>query len=245
MFSFFRKKFQAEVDFSFLKTDMHSHLIAGIDDGAKTIDDSVSMISELSQMGFQKIITTPHIFRDYYPNTPENILSGLAIVKEALKKKNIDIEIEAAAEYYMDDYFEQLLKEKTKLLCLGENRILIEFSTFAPPSNAHNIIFQLKTLAYQPILAHPERYIFYEGAFAEFEKIKDYGCFLQVNLLSLAGYYGSKQKQLGIKLIKSGIVDYLGTDLHNNKQLEFLRAIFADKEVYNLLKSHNFKNNTL
>jgi tyrosine-protein phosphatase YwqE len=244
MFSFFRKKFQAEVDFSFLHTDMHSHLIAGIDDGAKSIEDAMLMIRALSGMGFKKIITTPHIFKDYYPNTPETILAGLEKIKNAIVKANLAIEIEAAAEYYMDYYLEELLSNKEQLLTLDKNKVLVEFSTFAAPANAHKMIFKLKTLGYQPVLAHPERYIYFKDAVAEIKKIRDYGCFLQVNLLSLSGYYGAKQKSLGIKLIKSGIVDYLGTDLHNIKQLEYLKALFGNKQVYSLMKRHDFKNST-
>jgi len=118
---------------------MHSHLIPGIDDGAKTICDSIEMIRGLKSIGFQKIITTPHIFSSYYPNTPDIVRKGLEELKAALLKENVDIDLEAAAEYYLDDFFENLLKTEAPLLTFSDNRLLIEFSTFAEPNNLHDV----------------------------------------------------------------------------------------------------------
>jgi len=235
LFSFFRKKNKAPTNFSFLKTDMHSHLIANIDDGSKSIEDSITMILQLKELGFEKIITTPHITGEYYPNTPEIIRSGLEKLKTKLSEKNISIKIEAAAEYYLDDYFEQLLIEQQELLTFSDNHILVEFSMLMEPANALDLIFQLKTKGYQPILAHPERYLYF--------KIKSLGCDFQVNLLSLGGYYGKAQKQLGIKLLRAGMVDYIGTDLHRESQIKAFT--FLDKEVSQLLIKSNFKNEYL
>ena len=139
---------------------MHSHLIAGIDDGAKTVEDAIEMIKALKKMGFKKIISTPHIFGDYYPNTPENIRSGLITLKAALTDAGVDIELEVAAEYYVDDYFENLLETNVELLSFSDQKILIEFSTFSEPVNIHNTLFTLNTKGYHPILAHPERYLY-------------------------------------------------------------------------------------
>jgi len=244
LFSFFNKKRPTEIDFSFLQTDMHSHLIAGIDDGAKTVEDSIEMIKALKRMGFKKIITTPHIFGDYYPNSPENIRSGLMTLKAALTDAGVDIELGAAAEYFVDDYFENLLETEVELLSFSDQKILIEFSTFSEPINMHDTIFTLNTRGYNPILAHPERYLYYENNFEQFEKIKSMGCSLQVNLLSLSGYYGSAQKKLGVKLLKAGLVDYLATDLHRQSQLKHLR-IHLDASILKFLSRKTFKNNQL
>lgn len=243
MFSFFRKKTPA-IDYTFLHTDMHSHLIPGIDDGAKTVEDSVAMIKGLMGIGYKKIITTPHIMSEYYPNTPQIIRAGLAKLKAALVEANIAIEVEAAAEYYVDDVFETLLKSDAELLTFANKYLLIEFSTFAAPNNVFDILFQLNTKGYQPILAHPERYVYYANQPEQFEKIRSRGCRLQVNLLSLTGYYGRLQKKLAIQLLASGQVDYLGTDLHKISQLEKLGAI-TDRKVRKLLTQTNFKNKEL
>ncbi len=241
MFSFLKRFQKGEVSFNVLKTDMHSHLIPGIDDGAKTLEKSVEYVVGLIDLGFQNIITTPHIMGDHYPNTPETILSGLEELKAALKKKNISIPISAAAEYFVDDYFIELLDSKTQLLTLPGNRILIEFSTFAPPSNGLEIIFRLKTMGYQPVLAHPERYAYYANQFDVFEKIKSAGCELQLNALSPIGHYGNLQKKLAHQLLKKGLIDFVGTDLHHGGHLDILRKSLKNKNLQFLTNSV-FKN---
>lgn len=245
MFSFFRKNAASYTDFSFLATDFHSHLIPGIDDGSKSVEDSVNMIRGLKALGFSKIITTPHIIGDYYPNTPEIIRTGLAKVKKGLKGAEIDIPIEAAAEYFLDDYFENLLKTDVELLSFGKKYILVEFSTFTPPNNAFDLIFQLKTRGYQPILAHPERYIYYVKQFDQLEKLKNAGCLFQVNLLSLVKHYGEAQKKLGIRLLKAGMVDFLASDLHRMGHLNQLKKVFKDRSLLKLLKKTEFRNKEL
>lgn len=245
MFSFFRKNVSAPTDFSFLATDFHSHLIPGIDDGSKSVEDSVNMIRGLQEIGFSKIITTPHILGDHYPNTPEIIRAGLEKVKKGLEAAKIDLSIEVAAEYFLDDYFENLLKTDVELLSFGKQYILVEFSTFTPPNNAFDLIFQLKTRGYRPILAHPERYIYYTKQFDQLEKLKNAGCLFQVNLLSLTKHYGDAQKKLGIRLLKAGMVDFLASDLHRMGHLKQLEKVFKDRTVRKLLERTTFRNKEL
>lgn len=241
MFSFLTKKNRTFTDFSTLHTDLHSHLIPGIDDGAKTLEDSLAMITQLANMGYQRIITTPHIMGEYYPNNPEIIRSGLEKVKKVMVERNINLDIQAAAEYYLDDYFEKLLAEDTELLTFSDQRILVEFSMLSDPANGYDLLFQLTTRGYHPILAHPERYLYFGKRMEKFEQIKNLGVEFQTNLLSLAGYYGREQKKLGIKLLRNGMIDYLGTDLHRESQLKSIRSI-SDREVNKLLGTIRFKN---
>lgn len=245
MFSFFRKKSNSPADFSFLGTDFHSHLIPGIDDGAKTVADSIAMIKGLVDLGYTRIITTPHIIGDYYPNTPKIIRAGLKKVKKGLAAAGIDVSVEAAAEYFLDDYFEKIMDSETELLSFGQQHILVEFSTFAAPQNGQDLIFKLKTRGYQPILAHPERYLYFMDRFDQFEQLKSAGCLFQVNLLSLAGHYGGGQKKLGIKLLKAGMVDFLATDLHRVGHLDKIQKVFNDRTVRQLLEQTTFKNKDL
>lgn len=223
---------------------MHSHLIPQIDDGAKSIDESISLIRALKQVGFQKIITTPHIMSEHYPNTPEKIYVAFEKLKNELVKVDLEIEIEVAAEYFVDEHFFKLIESNSKLMTFGKNQILIEFSTFSKPNNIHELIFQLNARGYSPILAHPERYLYFANDFDFFKKIKTMGCDFQVNILSLSNYYGNAQKELGMKLLKEGLVDYLGTDIHRTNQVKNLN-IFADKNVNALLQKNKFKNNNL
>lgn len=242
MLSFFQRFQKTKSDFGALKTDMHSHLIPGIDDGAKTLEKSLSYIKGLQNLGFERIITTPHIMGDHYPNTSKIILSGLEEVRHALLKENNNVKIEAAAEYYADDFFVDLLDKKEKLLTLPGNRVLIEFSTFASPANALEIIFRLKTMNYQPVLAHPERYVYYADNFSIFREFKNAGCEMQVNLLSLSGHYGVLQKKLAHKLFEEKLADFAGTDLHHGGHLEILTKTLKSNKLQSYLQHYDFQN---
>ena len=242
IFNFFKTQ---KADFSILETDMHSHLIPGIDDGAKTLEKSIQYIRSLSELGYKKVITTPHVMGDFYPNSAEEILAGLEKVRAAILKEKIAIELHAAAEYFVDDYFTELLDSNSKLLTLPGNRLLIEFSTLVPPNNFLDVIFRLKTLGYQPVLAHPERYVYWGNQFENFEKIKTASCELQVNLLSIIGHYGAGQKKLANKLLDKKMIDFAGTDLHHGGHVEILRKALKTSKLQNILKTSSFKNSAL
>ena len=226
----------AEVhDFSSLNVDMHSHLIPGIDDGAKTIEDSVALIKTLHELGYSKLITTPHIMSDYYKNTPEIINAGLEEVRKALVTENIPIEISAAAEYYIDDGFLQKLEEE-KLMTFGDNHLLMEISYINPPDNLKQIFFRAHVLGYKPILAHPERYPFWYNNFDEYRSIRDSGVLLQLNLNSLTGYYGPDAKKTGEKMIDLEMIDMVGTDMHHTKHINSLRSCLNQKYLPKVLE---------
>jgi protein-tyrosine phosphatase len=242
--SFFNKQVKSDEnstdeikDFSSFGVDMHSHLIPGIDDGAKTIDDSIAMIKELHSLGFKKIITTPHIMSDFYRNTPQNILEGLEIIREAVKNNGIPVVIEAAAEYYLDDGFLQKL-ENEKLLTFGDNYVLFEISYINSPENMKEIIFNLRTAGYRPVLAHPERYPFWYKHFDEYKRLKDQGVYLQLNVNSLTGYYSVPAKKIGEKLIDEKMVDFIGTDTHHSKHIEVLKKCLNEKYFKKILSAH-------
>lgn len=224
---------------------MHSHLIPGIDDGAKDMADSLDLLRAMVQLGFRKVITTPHIMAEYYPNSRETILQGLAEVKAALAEAEIPVELEAAAEYMADDHFTELLQNKAPLLTLPGKRLLLEFSTFSPPRNIHELLFTLNTQGYKPILAHPERYVYYGNQLEKFETIKSMGCSFQLNLLSLTGHYGAPQKKLGIKLLKAGLIDYLGTDMHRIQHAKILTKGLKDRKIQHYLRDYIFLNSKL
>jgi protein-tyrosine phosphatase len=216
-------------DFSFIGTDIHSHLIPNIDDGCTKIENSIDCIRQLKEMGFSKIVTTPHIMGGVYPNTPEIINSGLAYLKQALTEANIEIIIEAAAEYKIDELFSEYLANDN-LLTFGDNYVLVELSFVAPPVNLEEVIFSMRTKGYKPILAHPERYRYWNEKFHQFEHLKSLGCFLQLNLMSLVGQYGLPAKTMAHKLLNNNLIDFLGTDLHR----------FEDTNtLLKLLKSHD------
>lgn len=215
-------------DFSSLKADMHSHLIPGIDDGTQTLEDSLILIRALHDLGYRKLITTPHIMSDHYRNNPEIILGGLKTVREALEKENIDITLEAAAEYYIDDVFVRKLEEE-ELLTFGNKYLLFEVSFINYPEKIREIIFNMQIKGYKPILAHPERYPFWSRKFSEYEAFKDAGVLLQINTNSIAGYYGIEAKRTAEKMIDLKLVDLIGTDLHKMEHLNGLNLVRREK----------------
>lgn len=228
-------------DFSFLGADMHSHLIPGIDDGAQTIEDSIELITRMQQLGYNKIVTTPHIKVDSYPNTPGIILNGLAEVKEALVDRGIDMQIHAAAEYFIDDHFMQLL-DSEQLLTVYKNEVLVEISFMFEPVQLNEIIFKLTSKGYQPIMAHPERYAYYHNDLSKYEELKNRGCYLQMNLNSIGGYYGKPVKQVAEKLFSMGLYDYVGSDMHHVKHADVTESITRKPDVMALLQSKPLRN---
>jgi protein-tyrosine phosphatase len=245
MFSFFKKSESVVPDLSFIGADMHSHLLPGLDDGLKTLDETIFFINELYKLGYSKLICTPHIICDMYPNSVETILPKFEIVREALKETNSNVSIEAAAEYMVDLEMEKYILSGQPLLTFGNNLILIEMSYIGASPNIEQVIFQLRLKGLQPVLAHPERYIFYHQDFENYNRFIDLGCLLQVNLLSLLGYYGKPVKIVAEKLLKKKMVDLLGTDMHHEKHLAALKELASKKEFYKILEGTEIKNKKL
>ena len=162
MFSFFKKSKEERFDYSLLQTDMHSHLVPGIDDGAPDIESSVQLIKGMAELGYKKLITTPHIMWDMYKNTPEDIAQRFEKLQQRIAAENMDIKIEVAAEYFLDGYVKDLLAQKKPLLTIKDNMVLVEFSMASEPIDLKEILFEMQMQGYQPIIAHPERYIYLE-----------------------------------------------------------------------------------
>jgi tyrosine-protein phosphatase YwqE len=246
---FFQKIFgistsKEPVYYSVLKTDFHSHLIPGIDDGARTIDDSLALIGQFKELGFKKIITTPHIQDEFYKNTPEIILAGLDKVKAAMAEAGLEIEIEAAAEYLLDDGFEQKLKNK-ELMTFGQKHILVELSYFSPHPSLLSFIFELQLEGYQVILAHPERYSYWFNDLKKFEELKNRSVFFQLNTVSLSGHYGSDVKKIAEKMIALGMYDFVGSDVHNQHYMDSFSKVRFEKSMKKLMDSGKLKNDQL
>jgi protein-tyrosine phosphatase len=202
-----------------LQVDMHSHLLPGLDDGAETVADSLNLLRELRALGFRKLIMTPHVMGDFYKNTPEGIRAALAELQAATTAAGLgDMTLECAAEYYLDEWLGQKLAEGSELLSFGGDKryVLFETSYMNEPFNLQATIFELKAAGYQPVLAHPERYTYYYGRFAEIRKLRqEYGVLLQLNLNSLAGYYSPTARHVAEQLIDEKLVDFVGTDTHH------------------------------
>ncbi|MGZ5285841.1 MAG: tyrosine-protein phosphatase [Flavisolibacter sp.] len=217
---FFRKKKVETADLSWLHTDMHSHLIPAIDDGAPDMVTSIELIKGMVALGYQKIITTPHILWELYPNTHDIIVRGYGEVQKALESEGIKVEFRVAAEYFMDEHFMEELQKKIPLLPLKDNLVLVEFSMVTAPMDLHDILFEMQMQNYQPVIAHPERYAYLGRKKEVFDELKNSGAFFQLNILSLTGHYGPVVQELSEYLLKKNYYDLAGTDLHHHRHLE-------------------------
>lgn len=218
-----------------LKTDMHAHWLPGIDDGAKTTDDSLKIVQGLYNMGFRQLIATPHIYPDLYPNTPETIQMAFNAVAPRIQEQFPDLTIGFAAEYMVDADFPARVQQE-KLLTWGNHKVLIEFSFLAEPRGVEDTIFKMGLKGYTPVLAHPERYPYYYQDLRQLNRFIDMGVELQVNALSLKGSYGPEVKKQAEKLYKKGLFTWMGTDCHHEGHLKQLQTIkiAAKSEPLNL-----------
>ncbi len=240
MFHFF-KKYPKNYNLEWMGVDIHSHILPGIDDGSPNVETSVSYIKQLSELGLNKFICTPHIFKEVYPNNSKTILTALANTKAELKAQNVKVEIAASAEYMMDIDFLDLLK-KNEILAMPNKYILIEMSYAAKNNNIEQYIFELNVKGFKPILAHPERYNYYHTNFNQYKRFKDIGCLFQINALSLTGYYGKDVKTIALKLVKEKLIDLIGTDLHHQKHLDTLCNFTKTGKFSELLRNVELQN---
>lgn len=234
MFFFKKKKIEITDFFSSDFIDIHSHLLPGIDDGAKDLNHSIELIRKMRSFGITNFITTPHVLGDVYPNSSDTIKLKLEEVREELKNQGLDdVNISAAAEYMMDEQFSELLN-KGDILTLKDNFILVEMSYFSAPMNLYDVLFEIQLKGYKPILAHPERYNFYHNDFESYYRLKKAGCLFQLNFLSLTEQYGRHVQQISQKLLKLDMYDFVGTDTHHSRHLNLLETISNEKNKKSL-----------
>jgi len=246
IFDLFKRKATVlePLDLSWLKVDMHSHLIPGIDDGSKSMEESIALIQRLYDFGLRKIITTPHIMSEYYKNTPEIIKMGLEDLRESVKNEGIDIEIEAAAEYYLDEIFLEKIKDGEEVLTFGENYILVETGFINKPQMLLETLFQLEMSGYKPVFAHPERYQYLINDKKFLEDLVDRSLLFQINMLSFTGFYSKPVKDFAEMLLERNLIRFLGTDCHNPRYLDGLEQLSASK-VFDKIKQMDLINPSL
>ena len=234
MFTFFTKKDYLVDQINGL-VDIHNHILPGIDDGAKNVDDSVALLQGFNEFGVKHFVCTPHIMHNYYPNTPETIQIAFKKLKKALSSIGLDdIRIAAAAEHMIDDNFEQLVANDN-IMPLKKEHLLIEMSFLQPPINFESALNSIFSKGLFPVLAHPERYIFYSSNSNRLKKYKEQGMLFQLNLLSIANFYGKDVKMKALKLLENDLIDFAGSDVHNMRQLNFLKEAQIDKKTSKML----------
>jgi len=243
IFPFFGKKKEKEKG-PVLKVDLHSHLIPGIDDGSASMEESLNLLRDMEALGYEKVITTPHIMFDAYKNTPKIIKEGLASLKEAAKSEGIKVEIEAAAEYYLDEGFYDHL-HSSELMSIKGKYVLFETSYVSKPLQLEEMIFEISAAGYTPLMAHPERYRYIKDPLQEYTRLKELGVMFQVNLNSFGGHYGRSAKHLADFLSKEGMISFLGSDVHHKKHVETLSGIFHSDDYSRLFKNNTILNDEL
>ncbi len=240
---FWKKKRLPETDLSWLGADIHSHLLPGIDDGVPDMESALNLIEGMQALGYRKIITTPHILSEVYPNSPEIIKEKKNAVEQALSEAGIMVDFSAAAEYYIDESFQKKLEHKEPLLTLHKKLVLVEFSMITAPMDLLNVFFEMQLQGYQPVVAHPERYIYLQSRKTFFHDLKSSGCQLQLNLLSLTPHYGKSVQRLAEFLVKEKLYDYAGSDMHGERHLHALQhlasaPLYGPLQDAGILKNH-------
>lgn len=228
VFSIFSKKSDSDNKL-FFTTDMHSHVVPGIDDGSPSVERSVELVQRMMGWGLEKLIVTPHVTQDTFENTPEIIEEAYGQLQTGLKEAGIELEMDHSAEYRIDEQFVEQV-EKGMVRPLYGDYLLVENSFIQEPYNLDEILFQLSMKGFTPILAHPERYFYYYDRPERYEQLHNNGILFQVNLLSLAGYYGKDQKKFAEMLVDMDFVDFLGTDLHRRTHADVLDKYLASKD---------------
>jgi tyrosine-protein phosphatase YwqE len=242
MFGLFKKRKsqpQETFDYGFVSVDMHSHVLPGIDDGAQTVEDSVILIREMMGLGIKKIIATPHIMADYYKNNATTINDALNLLKAHLNDENIDITIEAAAEHYFDEFFAKLI-DSDQLMLINDKYVLFELAFASKPPNLVYMVQKMTDKGLKPILAHPERYAYL--TLQEAEGLRNWGCSIQLNTISLTGYYGKEVKKSAEALVDAGLVDFISSDMHHPRHAQAFKAALQMPYLERLKDEGNLQN---
>lgn len=182
---------------------------------------------------------------DLYPNNSTIITTGLKELNTAMAEQGLEVKVEAAAEYFVDKHFEMLI-QNNDVLSFGDRKyVLVEMSFVSISQNLEEVIFSLVAKGYQPILAHPERYTYLINNLSFFNRMVDLGCLMQVNILSLVGYYGRNVQNWAFKLLKGNFIHFLGTDMHHMQHLDLLTSHQFDRKIVDIVASYPFQNHKL
>lgn len=195
-------------------TDNHCHLLYGVDDGVKTLDESLSILSRLEEAGLKELWLTPHIMEDV-PNTTEDLRARFERLRNEEYKGTIRLHL--AAEYMMDNLFDERLAARD-LLLHGDDRVLVETSTIAPPMDLWGVLSKLMSMGYRPLLAHPERYHYMTPS--DYRRLREKGVLFQLNLPSVIGYYGPRVQARALEFLDRGWYEMTGSDCHRRSMIE-------------------------
>ena len=243
LFDFFFKRKQVELPF---QTDIHCHLIPGVDDGSPDAETSGALLERMQQIGYRRIFASPHVTQDTFENTPETLAGPTEQLRAEISRRGLEIELHRHAEYRLDDLFLRQ-RQAGKLTPMPGNYILVENSFSQEPYDMDRVIFDLKMEGFNPILAHPERYVYYaKGNHGRYRDLFDSGLIFQINLLSLAGRYGRTIRAMALELLEKGMVDFIGTDIHRESHVQLIEEYLNSRNFRHDLKlMTNLKNDEI
>ncbi len=229
MFNIFHRK--KENNQLFYNTDVHCHILPGVDHGSQNVEQSIEMLRAERDMGITRVILTSHVTAETFENTPDTLRPAFEILKQAVAETEdiSHMKLYLSAEYRMDEFWDKQYTLGNQIAMPG-NYILMENSFHQELLGLDELLFDLKVKGYKPILAHPERYIYYAQRKQRLEQLHNTGTKFQVNLLSLAGYFGQHCRETALWLVKHGMVDMLGSDMHGMEHVKVIQDYINSKE---------------
>lgn len=195
-------------------TDIHTHILPGVDDGVRTEEEAIASLQRLSRLGVTQIYLTPHIMSELPLNDKETLSAHYRKLKAVAPA---GAEIRLAAEYMLDECFDKHLKDG--LLTMNNKHVLVETSYMSPPPGFLDILYEIRINGYQPIIAHPERYTYMMEK--DYFELKEAGYKFQLNLFSISGYYGVPVKKKCLFLLKENGYDFVGSDMHSPERYTY------------------------
>ena len=213
----------------FYHTDVHSHILPGVDHGSQSIEQSLEMLRAEAEMGISRVILTSHVTAITFENTRETLTDAFLKLKDAVTDEGLDMELYLSAEYRMDEYYDKEYAAD-HLLPMPGNHVLLENSFQQELMNLDELLFDMQVKGYRTILAHPERYPYYSRRHKRYEQLHNAGARFQVNILSFTGYFGEEARESALWLVKNHLIDYLGSDMHNIKHAHIIMDYINSKE---------------
>lgn len=219
-----------------ISTDMHCHIVPGVDDGSPDLDTSLRLLERMNEWGYNRIFASPHSTQDVFENTPQTLSEPFASLKNAAKAKGLCVELHHHMEYRMDEFFMEQL-DADNVVTLPGKYILVENSFAIEPWGMESISYDLQNRGLKPILAHPERYSYYSQRNRKrYDELRAMGLYFQINLLSLAGHYGKLERETAIYLLENKMVQFLGTDIHRDSHITSIDRYLRSKQYARDLK---------
>lgn len=232
MFNFFKKKQNSKL---FYSTDVHCHILPGVDHGARNTENAIELIKAQKEMGINNIIFTPHITKSTFENTPDTIMTAYEVFKKAIEDAELDVKIAVSAEYRLDEFSLAQFNEN-KFIPMPNDHILIENAYQQERIDLDDIIFDLQLKNFTPILAHPERFPYYALKKDRFKQLHNAGTLFQTNIMSFTGYFGRTARSNAEWLLENDLIDFLGSDIHNMEHVQIIRDFIKTKDYRRIAK---------